>query len=171
MDTYLKNKNYLNGTVSIYFPRNWTDGSSGTLDMDKGNFDSLIIKLLKRYGRYSKTSETLYHHNNLVYRIINGRKTNVLKRNCLGVSKVDGLLVEVTDNKNINLNSFPIINKYHNISKKNRIEYSVGDITISLVTESYADEDSKYLIEIYFTNSKVDHSKLKEIISFIESNL
>ena len=171
MEKYLNNDEYLNNKVSIYFPSGWSNDMCGTLDIEKGKFDSLIIKLLKRYGRYTKTSETLYYYNNLIYKVTNGRKIDVLKRKSIDMTRVDNLLIEVSDYKNVNVNMFPIINKYHDITKKNRIEYLLGDMTVSLVTSSYADDNSKYSIEIYFVNDKVDHIKLKEVILFIESNL
>ena len=73
----------------------------------------------------------------------------------------------IYDEIKIDNDKFPIIDTYHNICKKNRMEFGNDSIKISLVTESYSDNSVYYYPEISFLNNEVDYNIIQETIDYI----
>jgi hypothetical protein len=171
MDTLLKKKEHDNKCVDIYIPTVWDSDNTGSLEIEKNIFDSLIKKSLHKYGKYTKESEILYSNINLIYSIVNKRDRCIYKYNSITTEKVNDVIVNIYDKKKLTEENFPIVNKYHDICKRNKIMFVFNNISIKLITESYSETDSRYFIEISFVNKDVDADDVDAVINNFKVNI
>jgi len=157
--------------VTIYFPIiNYTD-NSGTLNLDKSEFDNLIKLFLDKYGNYNKSSTIYYSYLNMTYKIKNNKYNSIYKTNYNNIYNNNNILLLTYDEEKIDIENFPIVDKYHNISKKNKMEFLNDSVTISLVTETYTDNTVCYYPEILFINDNIDLDIINDTIDFITNLL
>ena len=153
--------------VKIYFPIINYSECSGTLNLDKSKFDNLIKCFLERYRKYEKSSIVYYNYLDITYTIKNCRQRSIYKTNYTNIYKNDRIMMLTYDEIKIDNDKFPIIDIYHNICKKNRMEFNNDNIKISLVTETYSDNTVYYYPEISFLNNEIDYNTIKETIDYI----
>jgi len=163
MEQILKNNNYKNKNIDILIPTVRVK-NSGKVTINKKTFDSMIKYLLGKYGKYTKTAEVIYSYNNLKYKIINNHTRKVQSYKHITAISNEKFIVSVYEEKTINDNQFPVIQKYNDICKRNNMIYKVDGISIVLVTESYSGESSKYYPYISFYNNNIDSEKVDEIV-------
>ena len=167
----LDNKKYKDKNVYVYITTLKYTERTGTININKYKFDNLIRLLLRKYGKYTKSSEIYYEYYDKRYVVINGYTRKVLKKENIKVLCKDNLIVNILNEKTIDHSLFPIITKYHNIMKKNKMNYESHNCIISLVTESYPENPTNYYVELSFRNSKCNYSEVDGIINFLKSNL
>ena len=165
----IKDTKYKGKKIYVYLSTIQYNDNTGTVNINKHKFDELIIKLLKKYGKYKKMSQIYYEYYNKKYIITNGFDRKVYSSQPCKV-KIDGKRIfNIVEEKLLSIEYFPIISKYHNIMKKNKMMYTYDNFTISLITESYPNNSPNYYVEVSFTNTNCDYNKLEEILSFLSS--
>jgi len=170
MDLYNKIYEYKNSKTCIYLAKKINDNMS-TTTVTKNSFDNLIKILLKNYGKYTKSAEYIYVHDDLTYIIVNGKHVHVHAKNSLYSVLADNYVAEISNDKELDKSTFPILNKYSYVCRRNKMNFIADGFTVSLVTESHLD-DPIYFVEIDITNiSKLTKNKLDEIINDLKSNI
>ena len=164
-------KNYPKKKVYVYFPTVQFTENTGTINLNKYQFDKLLRLLIREYGKYTKLCELYYNYYNKKYVIINGCDKKLLQIDTFDTIIEKNIIYNIVTETEIDINKFPIIDKYHNIVKKNIMEYKVNDYSIQMITESYPNDKTIYYIQIHFINNSDSNDKLHEIIKFIQLNM
>lgn len=171
MQSILEKESYKGKTVNIYIPSIKYNDQCGSLNLDKNVFDNLIKQLLKKLGKYTKASEIIYQNGNLTYKIINKKDRQLIQTIPIETICDNSYIINVIDEKILNDSQFPVINKYPNICKRNKMIFSYNNINISLITESYSNDESTYFLELNFANANVSIHHIDEMIKYISSNI
>ena len=171
MDKILKRKELLDKKVEIYIPT-IMDKNFGSLKLKKHVFDNLIKQMLREYGKYSKTSEIIYNDDNLTYKIVNKRDTQIYKTTPVLTETSDGCIVNVVEQKKKSVEDFSYVNKYPSIHKRNNMIFSKDGVNMILVTESYSDDKCSYFVVVEFYNKQnISYTAVENAIKYLKSNI
>ena len=170
MQSILDNTDHKEANVYIYIPTIKYNNHLGSLNIEKHIFDNLIKQLLKKLGKYSKASEIIYQNENLTYKIINKKDRHIVQTIPINTIYNNKCLISIVKEKSLDDEQFPVINKYTNICKRNKMIFPFNNINISLITESHNNENSNYFVELHFVNNTtVNHADINEITKYIMS--
>lgn len=164
----INNDLYKGKYISIFLPTTIYNSNIGSLNMNKTDFDNVIKKMLRKYGKYDKVSEIYYEYCNKQYVVLNRRIRNIYKIKPIKVLLSD-VLINIYEKNKLTLEEFPIIDKYHNIVKRNKMNFNYDNILISLITETHSSNITNYYVEISFINNNINLQNIKDIINCIKT--
>lgn len=174
MENIFKPSTYINKTVYLYFPTTKYNSNYGSLHIQKEVFDDLLKKFLKEYGKYTKTSEIIFQITNLTYKIVNKKDRYLIETVPITTIDTNNCIINIVTENKLNYDSFPIINKYNNVCKKNKMIFTNENISISLITETYDSNNTNeccYYVEITFTNTDINYHNVDKIVSYVNENI
>ena len=171
MQSILEKESYKGMMTYVYIPTIKHDAQFGSLNLEKNIFDNLIKHLLKKLGKYSKTSEIIYENENLTYKIINKKDRKLIQTLPVETVCEGSYIVNIVNEKVLGDGQFPVINKYPNICKRNKMTFVYNSINVSLITESYSNDESTYFFELSFTNNNINPVHVEEMIKFMSNNM
>lgn len=157
-------------TFQIYIPTEKISQSAGNLNIEKSVFDTVLSKSLERYGKYTKASEIYYINENIYYKIVNRKDITVKKIVNSDVFQDKTFMIVKTKEETQQEADFPLIDRYNDIKKQNKMIFNLPIGKLNLITQSYEDQDCTYFIEIDFLKDDIKSNEdIKSLLNEIES--
>lgn len=168
----LEEKDTINKQCVIYFGN--FNNNTGSYSLEKELYSNILNSCRDKFKKCRLNNIKEYYYNDMVISIDQNKK-EVYRVEHLDYGLMnDRLCFFVKNKESLELERFPIINKYHNVINKTITVFNNNPIIISLICEKKED-NIVYSITLSFYNKCENKNwlvgKLKETIEYISNQL